>query len=322
MTQGYDVIGDVHGHAAKLENLLRRMEYSDASGVWRHDSRTAIFVGDLIDRGPAQLATVAIARRMIEAGSAQAVMGNHEFNAIAWRHGWREQSTKNQAQHHAFLAEAGEGSTKHHEIVDWFETLPLWLELDGLRVIHACWNDQSQAALGGSSVLTRDALHAGATKGTAEYEAVEILLKGPEIPLPPQYFYRDKNRHLRKEARYRWWTTGPTTLRNRAELPSNSRTASGAAHPGFPDTEIPPPLPVDVYNGPPVIYGHYWQTGTPALTSPNTGCVDYSAGNKGPLVAYRWSGESILSNENFISSRCQILARLRHTPGRFVRLLR
>ena len=83
MTQGYDVIGDVHGHAAKLENLLRRMEYSDASGVWRHDSRTAIFVGDLIDRGPAQLATVAIARRMIEAGSAQAVMGNHEFNAIA-----------------------------------------------------------------------------------------------------------------------------------------------------------------------------------------------------------------------------------------------
>ena len=322
MTQGYDVIGDVHGHAAKLENLLRRMEYSDASGVWRHDSRTAIFVGDLIDRGPAQLATVAIARRMIEAGSAQAVMGNHEFNAIAWRHGWREQSTKNQAQHHAFLAEAGEGSTKHHEIVDWFETLPLWLELDGLRVIHACWNDQSQAALGGSSVLTRDARHAGATKGTAEYEAVEILLKGPEIPLPPQYFYRDKNRHLRKEARYRWWTTGPTTLRNRAELPSNSRTASGAAHPGFPDTEIPPPLPVDVYNGPPVIYGHYWQTGTPALTSPNTGCVDYSAGNKGPLVAYRWSGESILSNENFISSRCQILARLRHTPGRFVRLLR
>ena len=303
MTQGYDVIGDVHGHAAKLENLLRRMEYSDASGVWRHDSRTAIFVGDLIDRGPAQLATVAIARRMIEAGSAQAVMGNHEFNAIAWRHGWREQSTKNQAQHHAFLAEAGEGSTKHHEIVDWFETLPLWLELDGLRVIHACWNDQSQAALGGSSVLTRDALHAGATKGTAEYAAVEILLKGPEIPLPPEYFYRDKNRHIRKEARYRWWTTGPITLRNRAELPSNSITASDEAHPGFPDTEIPPPLPVDVYNGPPVIYGHYWQTGTPALTSPNTACVDYSAGNDGPLVAYRWTGESTLSNENFIASR-------------------
>ena len=303
MTQGYDVIGDVHGHAAKLENLLGRMGYSDSSGVWRHPRRTAVFVGDLIDRGPEQLATVAIARRMIEAGSAQAVMGNHEFNAIAWRHGWREQSTKNQAQHHAFLAEASEGSTKHHEIVDWFETLPLWLELDGLRVIHACWNDQSQAALGGSSVLTRDALHAGATKGTAEYAAVEILLKGPEIPLPPEYFYRDKNRHIRKEARYRWWTTGPITLRNRAELPSNSITASDEAHPGFPDTEIPPPLPVDVYNGPPVIYGHYWQTGTPALTSPNTACVDYSAGNDGPLVAYRWTGESTLSNENFISSR-------------------
>ena len=303
MTQGYDVIGDVHGHAKKLKDLLRRMGYSHSSGVWRHPRRTAVFVGDLIDRGPQQIATVAIARRMIEAGSAQAVMGNHEFNAIAWRHGWREKSNKNQEQHQEFLNEVGEDSPAHHEMIGWFETLPMWLELDGLRIIHACWNEQSQAVLGTSSVLTLDALHAGATKGTAEYDAIEILLKGPEIPLAPEYFYKDKSARLREDARYRWWITGPTTVRNRAELPSNSRTASGAAHPGFPDTAIPPPLPVDVYNGPPVIYGHYWQTGTPALTSPNTACVDYSAGKDGPLVAYQWSGESTLSNENFIASR-------------------
>jgi hypothetical protein len=38
----------------------------------------------LIDRGPKQLATVDLVRRMVEAGSARGVMGNHEFNAIAW----------------------------------------------------------------------------------------------------------------------------------------------------------------------------------------------------------------------------------------------
>ena len=303
MTEGYDVIGDVHGHAIELENLLRRMEYSDTSGVWRHPRRTAIFVGDLIDRGPQQIATVDIARRMIEAGSAQAVMGNHEFNAIAWRHGLSQKTTERIKQHEKFLLEVGEGSTAHHEMIEWFETLPMWLELDGLRVIHACWNEQSQAALGDSSVLTLEALRAGATKGTAEYEAIEILLKGPEIPLAPEYHYTDTSGHLRKDARYRWWSAGPTTFRNRAELPSGSRTASDQPHPGFPDTEIPPPLPVDVYNGTPVIYGHYWQTGTPTLTSPITACVDYSAGKDGPLVAYQWSGESTLSNKNFISSR-------------------
>jgi len=45
-----------------------------------------------------------------------------------------------------------------------------------------------------------------------------------------------------------------------------------------------------------VIYGHYWQTGTLQLTSPNSVCVDYSAGNGGPLVAYRWSGETTLTD--------------------------
>ena len=303
MTEGYDVIGDVHGHAIELENLLRRMEYSDTSGVWRHPRRTAIFVGDLIDRGPQQLATVAIARRMIEAGSAQAVMGNHEFNAIAWRHGLRPKTPERIKQHEKFLLEVGEGSTAHDEMIEWFETLPMWLELDGLRVIHACWHEPSKAVLGNSDALDKTTLRAATTKRTAEYDAIEILLKGPEIPLAPEYHYADKSGHLRKDARYRWWAAGPTTFRNRAELPSDSKTASGKDHPGFPDTDIPPPLPVGVYDGPPVIYGHYWQTGTPALTSPKTACVDYSAGNLGPLVAYRWTGESILSSEKFISSR-------------------
>ena len=80
----YDIIGDIHGHADKLEALLRRLGYRNTAGAWRQVERQAIFVGDFIDRGPAQLRSVDIVRRMVDAGAALAVMGNHELNAIAW----------------------------------------------------------------------------------------------------------------------------------------------------------------------------------------------------------------------------------------------
>jgi hypothetical protein len=80
----YDIIGDIHGHADKLEALLRTLGYRDTAGAWRHPDRQAIFVGDFIDRGPAQVRSVQIVRRMVDAGVALAVMGNHELNAIAW----------------------------------------------------------------------------------------------------------------------------------------------------------------------------------------------------------------------------------------------
>jgi hypothetical protein len=49
-----------------------------------HPDRQAIFVGDLIDRGPRQVESVEIVRSMVDAGAAQIAMGNHEFNAIAY----------------------------------------------------------------------------------------------------------------------------------------------------------------------------------------------------------------------------------------------
>ena len=305
LVEGYDVIGDVHGHADKVAALLEKMGYTEESGAWRHPLRRAVFVGDLVDNGPQQLATVKIVRDMQTAGSALVSMGNHEFNAIAWRRGWRKRSTKNQQQHQAFLDEAVDGSPIHDEVIEWFARLPLWLDLGDLRVIHACWDERSMAALSphltGHASLSEEGLHEAATKETPEFEAVEILLKGPEVLLPPGLSYMDNSGHPRNQARYRWWSDAPPTYRHRAHLPAGSLNLAGQPHPGFPDTELPPPLPVESYAGPPVIYGHYWQSGTLRLTSPNSVCVDYSAGKGGPLVAYRWSGETTLSDEHLIA---------------------
>ncbi|MEQ1701155.1 MAG: metallophosphoesterase [Ilumatobacteraceae bacterium] len=302
---GYDVIGDVHGQAGKLAALLQAMGYSDEFGAWRHPSRRAVFVGDLIDNGPQQLATVALVRAMVAAGSALVTMGNHEFNAIAWHRGLRERSEKNKGQHEAFLAEVADGSPLHDEIIAWFANLPLWLELDGLRVIHACWDERSMAALM-SAIEPDGSLHAdgftrAATRGTPEFDAVEILLKGPEVPLPDRLGYLDKKGNRRSHARFEWWGDAPATYAQRAHLPSGTLDFDGRPHPGFPDTDLPLPLPVTPYDGPPVIYGHYWETGPLKVTSERSACVDYSAGKGGPLVAYRWSGERTLTNDHMVS---------------------
>jgi alkanesulfonate monooxygenase SsuD/methylene tetrahydromethanopterin reductase-like flavin-dependent oxidoreductase (luciferase family) len=85
-TEGYDVIGDVQGCADKLGALLDELGYlrADSSELHRHPMRHAIFVGDLIDRGPQQAAALEMVEEMVEAGAASVVMGIHEFNAQVW----------------------------------------------------------------------------------------------------------------------------------------------------------------------------------------------------------------------------------------------
>jgi hypothetical protein len=146
---GYDIIGDIHGHADKLEALLRTLGYSRTAGAWRHPERQAVFVGDFVDRGPAQLRAIDTARRMVDAGVALAVMGNHELNAIAWHtpdtrlpgsylrtHDSPEWGEKNRKQHALFLAEVDGKPALHAEIIDWFLTLPLWLDLPDVQVVR------------------------------------------------------------------------------------------------------------------------------------------------------------------------------------------
>lgn len=58
----------------------------------------------------------------------------------------------------------------------------------------------------------------------------------------------------------------------------------------LPDMPVPAHTRVSL-EGRPVVFGHSWLTGTPSLESTRYACVDYSAGNGGPLVAYRFDGE-------------------------------
>lgn len=306
----YDVIGDIHGQADKLEALLAELGYRETQGAYRHPSRTAIFVGDFIDRGPRQIDSVMTVRRMVDAGTAQAVMGNHEFNAIAWHtpdplHGGehlrRRTGAKgevNRHQHAAFLREVEGKSELHQDVMNWFMTLPLWLDLPGLRVVHACWHDgymqKLQPKLTPQNQLTPELMVAASRSGQMEFRTVEGLTKGLEAELPTGHSFHDKDGHVRHNVRIRWWEAQANTYRELALMPDAMREQLPAI-----------PLANDIRsaydNTKPVFFGHYWMTGTPKRQTPNAACVDYSAAKDGPLVAYRFDGEGEINDEHFVA---------------------
>lgn len=84
----FDIIGDLHGCADELVELLGRLGYVETKGadnplwgarIFHHpEGRKAVFLGDLTDRGPKILETLQIVRNMVEAGSALCIAGNHE----------------------------------------------------------------------------------------------------------------------------------------------------------------------------------------------------------------------------------------------------
>ena len=127
----YDFIGDVHGHAAELRKLLSMMDYHEVSGVYRHPTRKAFFLGDYIDRGPRVKESVDLIRAMVNAGTAKAIMGNHEFNALCFHTASeaggfvRPHSAKNIEQHQATL-DAYADKDELGEALDWMLTLPLY----------------------------------------------------------------------------------------------------------------------------------------------------------------------------------------------------
>ncbi len=119
-TGPFDVIGDVHGCRAELEELFAALGYALARdgagrpvGARHPDGRRAVFVGDLVDRGPDTPGVLRLAMGMVRDGDALAVCGNHEqklVRALAGRkvtvaHGLAESLAQLAAEPEDFRAE-------------------------------------------------------------------------------------------------------------------------------------------------------------------------------------------------------------------------
>jgi hypothetical protein len=302
----YDLIGDIHGHAEPLLMLLQRLGYEHDGISFYHPNRKVIFLGDFIDGGPEQLEVLSTARAMVEHDRALAIMGNHEFNAIGWalkdQQGefLRPHTVKNQGQHQAFLDAVGDGSAAHHDWIQWFLTLPVWLDLPELQVVHACWDIKAQHQLSpylsADKRLKPDLLSPCFSKDTAAFLAIEKLMKGPEVQLPAGVSFTDKYQTVRTEARLKWWSAS----RNFAEL--LAVPPSVIEHINKLDLKFDTQTLMEGFNSTekPTFVGHYWLTGEPEPLSRTVACLDYSVARNGTLVAYRFSGESTLCTSKFI----------------------
>ena len=307
---GIDIIPDIHGQLDKLEALLTQLGYQSSTigsdgWTWSHPERKVLFLGDYIDRGPQIWGTLRLVRRMVDNGNAIALMGNHELNAIAYHskdesgHPLRPHTAKNTAQHQATLDDFIGRENELADCIEWFKGLPMFLELDGFRAVHACWSDEHIKLLDGKNLHDRDFLiKATAVKDSPEYEAIEMVLKGPEIVLPNGMEHTTPDGNYRPEMRVRWWgldggaksiadlVMPPGALKSQEIIPGEIL----AKTPNHPTAEKP------------VFFGHYWLPpgAQKAPLATNVCCLDFSAGKDGPLVAYRWDGCTDIKESNFV----------------------
>lgn len=304
--QSYDIIGDVHGYTAVLKRLLRKLGYkSDRKGLWAHPTgRKAVFIGDLINRGPEVRETLQMVRAMVEAGSALALMGNHELNAICFafpdgRGGFlRKHTADSILQHKTTLQDFAGRAGEWGSMLDWFLTLPLFLDLKGLRVVHACWDERAIRVLRGKNRLTVEMLRHWNRGDEKTKEAVELLLKGPEVPLPKKCDYQDEEGRWRNEVRVKWWIASRDVTFRTAAITEGKR---------FPDKKIPAKYAARIggygLKEVPVLFGHYGFIKPPEPFTDNVACVDLGIVRGGCLAAYRWDGEIVLNREKFVTQR-------------------
>lgn len=300
-----DIIGDVHGEHDQLVRLLIRLGYiqpaPDSPAAWRHPTRTAVFVGDLIDRGPDSPRVLALARRMVEAGAAHVVSGNHEFNAVAHatpdgRGGWlRARTPEKIGPHQSTLDQFAADATTWADHLTWFRTLPTSLDFGGLRVVHAAWHGPSVIQLRDTGPWTDSSL-ADAHDGGALRPGRELVLNGPEIDLPGDAHFFDHSGKRRTAIRTAWWRGGYTTGWADLVFPPGDRLL-GLDN----DHAAPPPAPFYGADEPPVIFGHYaLPADAKAVQAPNIACVDFGCGKGGALGAYRWDGETTLDETKVV----------------------
>ncbi|MFF4983644.1 polynucleotide kinase-phosphatase [Streptomyces sp. NPDC001046] len=130
LTGPFDIIGDVHGCSAELEALLGKLGYVD--GV-HPEGRTAVFVGDLVDRGPDSPGVLRRVMAMVASGNALCVPGNHENKYGRYLRGRNVQHTHGLAE--TIEQMAGESEEFVAEVRRFLDGLVSHYVLDGGRLV-------------------------------------------------------------------------------------------------------------------------------------------------------------------------------------------
>jgi len=293
-TSGMDIIPDLHADPQRLKRSLGAT--TPGAGIG--------FLGDFIDAGkvtpnPDDPTVLSEVRKLIVSGRAIAVMGNHELNAILFHRTnsagapLRSHSAKNLKQHMSFIDAFGIRTNEALAWTDWFLTLPLWLDLGDLRLVHACWDKDAIETISNrrpDGRLQRGDLEEVAAKKTDFAKSVDRLLTGPEIALPGGYTVHDTVGHERDHVRLAWWRPWARTWADATLSVPDPTQLPDQALVGAADALLYP------QDAPPVFVGHYKMNGVPQVEANSAICLDYPSR---PCL-YQWRGETGLKAQNLI----------------------
>ena len=301
----YDIIGDVHGHAQLLKKLLVKLGYKKKENGFTHSSRKAIFVGDFINRGPNIRKTIRIVREMVENGNAYAILGNHEINAIIAslkdKNGMPliKPPLKNFISVLKTTKEFEDAREEWASHVKWLRSLPLFLELGGIRVVHACWSDQAITYLKDNLTLPgikKSTFHKiYKDHGSKITQNIWLITKGPQFKLPGDLKIINNKGVSPRSYRIRWWedyhgkTFEELSFESKFKLPQYT----------VPEQILPVNYPYDP-DSPVLFFGHYCRFKGPHIINKNLCCVDSCVNGSKILTAYSWDVEKTLLSKNLV----------------------
>ncbi|PSS59264.1 serine/threonine protein phosphatase [Pseudomonas sp. BBP2017] len=307
--RSYDLIGDVHGCAHTLERLLDALGYKRQGGVWRHAQRQALFLGDIIDRGPRIREALHIVHDMVDAGQARCIMGNHEYNALGWNTPALPESGKQFVREHTprhgrliyeTLTQFEQHPGDWHDFLEWFYELPLFLDAGRFRLVHACWDPRLIEPLRQhhpDGCIDEHFIQASAEPDSFAAMVCNRLLRGTDMRLPDGLTLTGGDGLTRAFFRTKFWEEDPQTYGDIVFQPD-----------ALPENVASTPLSHSQKNAllrygedePMLFVGHYWRSGKPAPIRSNLACLDYSAVLYGKLVAYRLDDETRIDPRKFV----------------------
>ncbi len=171
MPASFDIIGDIHGCDAELVALMERLGHPADPALPHPEGRRLVFVGDLVDRGPATPAVVMRVKRLVEAGRALCVAGNHDIRLAEALRG--EAVEPGHGLEASLEQLAGESAGVREDVATFLERLPGHLLLDDGRLVvaHAGLEERHH---GSDSLPSRETAIHGAYTGDFDDRAMPV----------------------------------------------------------------------------------------------------------------------------------------------------
>ncbi len=174
-TGPFDIIGDIHGCLDELVALLTKLGYQVGPdlAVQPPAGRRALFLGDLVDRGPATPGVLKLVMAMVEAGSALCVPGNHDVKLVRALRGRNVKVGYGLAESLAQLEQ--ESPAFREQVVEFLDGLVSHYVLDGGRLVvaHA---GLPEAMHGRASMAVREFCLYGETTGETDEYGLPVRL--------------------------------------------------------------------------------------------------------------------------------------------------